>query len=62
MQSGDGIAPHTPLSKDLHEKGNLKEWVGKIGGTEASLGNQDKVQIIDQAEPLVGIQWEIANL
>nr|POE53953.1 hypothetical protein CFP56_53455 [Quercus suber] len=56
LQGGDGTAPRTPLSEDLREKGKLKEWVGKIGGTEASLGSQDKVQIIDQAEPLVGMQ------
>ena len=62
MQGGIGTAPHTPLSEDLHEKGNLKEWVGKIRGTKAFLGSQDKAQIIDQAEPLVGMQWETANL
>ena len=62
MQGGIGTAPHTPLSKDLHEKGNLKEWVGKIRGTKAFLGSQDKAQIIDQARPLVGMQWETANL
>ena len=36
--------------------------MGKIGGTKASLGSQDQVQITDQAEPLVGMQWETGNL
>ena len=39
MQGGIGTAPHTPLSEDLHEKGNLKGWVGKIRGTKAFLGS-----------------------
>nr|POE53955.1 hypothetical protein CFP56_53457 [Quercus suber] len=26
MQGGDGTTPRTPLSEDLREKGNLKEW------------------------------------
>ena len=62
MQGGDGTTPHTPLLDDLRERGNLKEWVGKIRGTKASLGSQDKVQTIDQTAPLVGMQWEIAHL
>nr|POF13369.1 hypothetical protein CFP56_45570 [Quercus suber] len=61
MLSQVGTAPHAPLSEALHEKGNPKEWVGKIGGREASLGSQDKVQVIDHAEALIGMQWETAQ-
>ena len=39
----------------------IEEWVGKIGGEEAPLGSQDKVQVFDNAEPLVGMQWETAK-
>ena len=36
--------------------------MGKIGGTEASLGSQHQLQITDQIEPIVGMQWETTNL
>nr|POE98160.1 hypothetical protein CFP56_57404 [Quercus suber] len=62
MQDRDGTSLLTPLLEDLCDHGNLKEWVGKKGGTEASLGNQEKVQSLVQAETLVGSQWETAHL
>ena len=43
MQGGDGTSPHTPLSENLYEKGNLHKCVGKLGGKEVSLGSQEKV-------------------
>lgn len=36
--------------------------MGEIEGTEASLGSQVQVQSSDQAEPIVGMQWETAKL
>lgn len=36
--------------------------MGKIEGTEASLGSQVQVQSSDHAEPIVGMQWETAKL
>nr|POE83665.1 hypothetical protein CFP56_06749 [Quercus suber] len=59
MLSQVGTAPHAPLSEALHEKGNLKEWVGKIRGREASLGCQDKVQVINHAEACSGRQLNL---
>ncbi|KAK7857388.1 uncharacterized protein CFP56_017742 [Quercus suber] len=61
MQGEVGTALHLNLSENIHGKGNLQEGVGKSGRTEASLGSQDKVMIIDQAEPLVGMQWETGH-
>ena len=62
MQGRDGTAPHMPLSENLYEKGNIQKCVGKIRGTEASLGSQDKVQIINQVKPLIGMQWETTHI
>nr|POE58915.1 hypothetical protein CFP56_01693 [Quercus suber] len=62
MQEGDGTTPHIPLSEDLRENDNLKEWVGKKGEREASLGSQVKVHNIAQVETLAGRQWETTHL
>lgn len=62
MQSRDGIVPHTSMSDSLRTKENLKEIVGKSEGIEASFGSQVKVQSTDQADSIVGMQWETVNL
>lgn len=62
MQSRDGIVPHTSMSDSLRTKENLKEIVGKSEGIEASFGSQVRVQSTDQADSIVGMQWETVNL
>nr|POE45453.1 hypothetical protein CFP56_20124 [Quercus suber] len=62
MQEGDGSTHHIPLSEDLRENGNIKEWVGKKGEREASLGSQVRVHNIAQVETLAGRQWETTHL
>ncbi|XP_075654591.1 uncharacterized protein LOC142624738 [Castanea sativa] len=61
MLGRDDTVSHTPMSEDLREKENLEKEVGKIEGIEASLRSQVQVQSSDQAEPIVGMQWETAN-
>lgn len=40
MQGGDGTGPHTLVLKDLRKKETLTEGMGKVEGTEVSLGSQ----------------------
>lgn len=40
MQGGDGTGPHTLVLEDIHKKETLTEGMGKVEGTEVSLGSQ----------------------
>lgn len=40
MQGGDGTGPHTLVLEDLRKKETLTEGMGKVEGTEVSLGIQ----------------------